>query len=219
MVNYVRDGESAQSLVAEASAAGYQLAVVRADVSSAKGREQIIEAVAAKFSDLSGIVFAAATGVHRPFEQLSERFFDFTYSLNVKAFLAITQLLLPKLASAASIVALSSEGAERAMIHYGLVGSSKAALESLCRHMAVELAPRGVRVNILSPGAVATDVWKVLPDAERRLADAAASTPRGRLTTVEEVASSAQFLLSAASSGLSGHTLVVDGGARIAGSC
>jgi len=218
LVTYVRDDEAAARLTGEAAAVGFTIEAIRADASSDKGKEQLAQVVARKFSDLSVLVFAAATGVHKPFDQLSGRFFDFTFALNVKAFLALVQAFAPKMPAGGSVIALSSEGAVHAMPHYGLVGSSKAALESLCRHLAAELGPKGIRVNVLSPGTVATDAWKVLPNSERRLAEAAGRTPRGRLTSLEEVGAAAQFLASDASSGLSGHTLVVDGGARVVGS-
>jgi enoyl-[acyl-carrier protein] reductase III len=217
MVNYVRSDEAAQQLTAEAAGAGWSMHVVRADVSSDKGREQVVQSVSERFMDLSVLVFAAATGIHRPCAELTGRHFDFTYALNVRAFLLLAQALVPKMPAGGSIIALSSEGAVHAMPQYGLVGSSKAALEALCRHMAVELAPQGIRVNVLSPGSVRTDAWNSLPDAERRLEEAATRTPRGWLTSLEEVAWAAQFLASAASSGLAGHTLVVDGGARVRG--
>jgi enoyl-[acyl-carrier protein] reductase III len=217
MVNYVRDDEAAAKLTATAAESGLHIEAIRADVSSDKGREQLAQAVTQKFPDLSVLVFAAATGVHKPYEQLSGRYFDFTFALNVKAFLALVQAFAPKMPTGSSIIALSSEGAVHAMPHYGLVGASKGALESLCRHLAAELGPHGVRVNVLSPGTVRTDAWNVLPDADQRLAEAAARSPRGRLTTLEEVACAAQFLAADASSGLSGHTLVVDAGARMIG--
>jgi len=88
-------------------------------------------------------------------------------------------------------------------------------LESLARHLAVELAPRGIRVNILSPGSVETEAWDAFPDKEQRLAEAARRAPIGRTVTLEEVACAAQFLCSTAARGIVGHTLVVDGGARI----
>jgi enoyl-[acyl-carrier protein] reductase III len=217
LANYVRNDEAAREVVDFAAAAGWSLRVVRADVASDKGREALLAAVAEQFADLSVVVFAAASGVHRPCTETTGRHFDFTYGLNVRAFLLLTAGLAPRIAEDGSIIALSSEGAVHAMSNYGLVGSSKAALEALCRHLAVELAPRGIRVNVLSPGSVRTDAWLSLPDAERRLADAARQTPRGRLTTLDEVAHAAQFLGSRASSGVSGHTLVVDGGARVRG--
>ena len=58
------------------------------------------------------------------------------------------------------------------MAQYTLVGASRGALESLARHLAAELAPKGIRVNVPSPGTVLTDAWKVLPDAEARLDEA-----------------------------------------------
>ena len=110
---------------------------------------------------------------------------------------------------------MSSAGAVRAVPAYAAVGSSKGALEALARHLAVELAPRGVRVNILSPGSVQTAAWDAFPDKERRLAEATQRTPRGRLVTVDEVAMAAQFLCSEAAQGVIGQTLVVDGGTRV----
>jgi enoyl-[acyl-carrier protein] reductase III len=96
-----------------------------------------------------------------------------------------------------------------------LIGSSKAALEALARHLALELAPRGIRVNVLTAGAVLTEAWKSIPDSEARLAETVHRTPAGRLVTAEEIACGAQFLCSAASAGIIGHTLVIDGGAGI----
>lgn len=115
------------------------------------------------------------------------------------------------------MVAISSIGAQRALPYYSLVGASKGALESLARHLAVELAPRGIRVNILAPGTVATEVWKVIPEAEVRIATAIDRTPIRRLVTTDEVALAALFLCSQASMGIIGQTLVVDGGAGIVG--
>ena len=215
LVNYVREQAAADEVVAEAASRGLQLSACRADVTSDKGREELLASVRERFSDLSVLVFAAATGVHRPLEGFTGRHFDFTFGLNVRAFLLLVQQFLPQMTRDSSVIALSSEGAERAAHHYALVGSSKAALESLCRNMAVELAPRGIRVNVISPGTVETDVWKVMPDGERRLQQARDRAPSGQITQPDEVALAAQFLASDASRGVRGHTLVVDGGARV----
>jgi enoyl-[acyl-carrier protein] reductase III len=96
-----------------------------------------------------------------------------------------------------------------------LVGASKGGLEALARHLAVELAPRGIRVNILTAGAVSTDAWKAMPNSEARIAETIRRTPAGRLVTAEEVAYGAQFLCSDAAAGMIGQTLVIDGGAGI----
>jgi len=212
IANHVRDTETAESLKREAEAQNLSIKVVRADLTNEKGMERILAAVD---TPLSTLVHCAATGVHRPVSALTLREYDWTFSLNVRAFFELVRRLLPKFAPESSILALSSEGAVHAVPHYTLVGATKGALESMVRHLAVELAPHGIRVNALSPGSVVTDAWKAMPDAEQRLEAAARRAPSGRLTTLDEVAGAAHFLCSSAASGISGHTLVVDGGARI----
>ena len=215
IANYVRDEGAALELMEMAQAEGLSIESCRADLTGQKGLARIEEVVGNGDTGLSGIVYSAATGVHGSIDELTTRHFDWTYALNVRAFFDVVKLLLPRLIKGSSIVALSSEGAVHAMPAYSLVGSSKGALESLCRHLAVELASKGIRVNVLSPGAIPTDAWEKMPEKEKRLAAAIQQSPIGRLCTVEEVAWAAQFLCSDASSGIVGHTLVVDGGARI----
>jgi enoyl-[acyl-carrier protein] reductase III len=215
IAGYVRDDASAESLAAELAGDAARVALCRADLTSDAGKKQMLEALGE--SPLAGIVHCAATGVHRPIDQLTLRHWDFTFALNLRAFFELVTLLLPRLANGSSVVAVSSEGAVHAFPNYALVGATKGGLEALCRHLALELAPRGIRVNVLSPGSVMTDAWNAFPERDARLAEAIARTPRGRLTTPGEVAYAAHFLCSDASAGLNGHTLVVDGGQRIRG--
>ncbi len=217
LANYVRDERSALSLKDEAQGSRLAVSVCRADLTSDKGLARLDEAVRDELGPLAGMVFCAATGVHKPLEELKARHFDWTFSLNVKAFFELTQLLLPRFQAPASIVALSSQGARQAVPCYSLVGASKGALEALARHLAVELAPRGIRVNILSPGAVRTGAWQAMPEAEQRLAGVARRSPLGRLTSPEEAARAARFLCSDAAEGIVGQTLIVDGGVGLVG--
>jgi enoyl-[acyl-carrier protein] reductase III len=214
LAGYVRDDGAAESLVAELSAEGKTITVCRADVTTEAGKQRILETID---GSLSAFIHCAATGVHRSVDELTLRHWDFTFALNLRAFFDLVKSLLPKFGNGASIVAVSSEGAVHAFPNYALVGATKGGLEALCRHLAIELAPRGIRVNVLSPGSVVTDSWNAFPERDARLREALARSPRGRLTTAEEVASAAHFLCSDASSGLNGHTLVVDGGQRISG--
>jgi enoyl-[acyl-carrier protein] reductase III len=212
---YAHRDEAAQALTDLATAENLSVRTVRGDITSSVGRQRLLDGLGDK--PLSGLVHCAATGVHREVAELTGRQFDFTFALNVKAFLELVQLLLPKLASGASVVALSSAGASRAIPYYSLIGASKGALESLCRHLAVELAPRGIRINVLSPGTVRTQAWEAFPNGPLRLDDAERRTPRGALVTPEEVAHVAQFLCSSASSGISGQIIVVDAGSSVVG--
>ena len=111
-----------------------------------------------------------------------------------------------------SIVALSSLGSQRVMDNYVLVGASKAALESIVRHLAVELAPRGIRVNAVSAGVVETDALDAFPNREQMLSWSLARTPAGRLVEPGDVAGAVCFLCSPEAEMIRGQVIVVDGG-------
>lgn len=215
LAGYVRNEASALELTQSAARSNLEIATVRADLTSPNGLKALDEALDRTEGMLDGLIFCAATGAHRPFEQLELRHYDWTFSLNVRAFVDLTKRCLPRFSPKAGIVVISSQGATRVVPAYSFVGASKGALEALARHMAVELAPRGVRVNILCPGAVRTSAWEAFPDAESRLSELTQKTPLGRLATPEDVANAAHFLLSDAASSITGQTLVVDGGAGL----
>ena len=217
IANYVRDTASADDLLQIAQKEGISIETCRADVTSKKGLEKLETHPGLKDEQLNGFVYCAATGVHRTINELTTRHFDWVFSLNVRAFFDLVKILIPKFAKGASIVVLSSIGAVRAVPAYTLIGASKGALESLSKHLAVELAPKGIRVNILSPGSVLTDAWNAMPDREKRISETIQRTPIERLVTLDEIALTAQFLCSDASTGIVGHTMVVDGGNRIIG--
>lgn len=212
VANYVRGQKAADVLLAQAQQENLRLTLCRADLTIANGLENLEATVAGLSGGLHGLVHCAATGVHKSFEELTLRHYDWTFALNVRALFDLVKRLLPRFSGDASIVALSSQGALRVVPAYSVVGASKGALESLARHLAVELAPRGIRVNIVAPGAVATEAWASMPDAQDRLAELTRRTPIGRLVTPEEVAQAAQFLCSDAARAIVGQTLVVDGG-------
>ncbi len=215
VANYARNDAAAEALRAKAEGEGLALEILRADLTLAKGLALVQERMARVSSETISVVHCAATGVHRPFSELTMKHWDWTMALNVRAFFELTHSLLPLFRTGSAIVAVSSAGAVRAVRAYTTIGSSKAALESLARHLAVELAPKGIRVNILAPGSVETSAWDAFPDKEQRLAEALRRAPMGRLVTLDEVASAAQFLCSPASQGIVGHTLIVDGGNRV----
>lgn len=215
IANYLRDEKSAEHLKAIATEECLAVTLCRADLTNERGLEQIGRSLEEGNPHLSGLVHCAATGIHRPIEELTERHFDWTFNLNVRAFFKLVKLLMTRFSQGSSIVAVSSWGALRAIPSYSLVGASKGGLEALARHLAVELAPRGIRVNILTAGAVLTDAWKAMPNSDARIAETIRRTPAGRLVTAEEVAYGAQFLCSDAAAGIIGHTLVIDSGVGI----
>ncbi len=215
IANYLRNEQSAERLKSIAADENLAISFCRADLTSEQGLEYLGQTLQEHGPQLSGLVYCAATGIHRPIAELTDRHFDFTFALNVRAFFKLIQLVKPRLQKGSSVVAISSWGATRALPNYTLVGASKGALESLARHLAAELAPEGIRVNILTAGAVLTDAWKAMPNSEARIAETIRRTPSGRLVTPEEVACGVQFLCSDAASAVVGQTLILDGGAGI----
>jgi enoyl-[acyl-carrier protein] reductase III len=213
--NYARNDEAAEALRRDAAERQLAIETLRADLTSPKGLAAVQERMQQAAGSIISLVHCAGTGVHRPFAELTTRHWDWTMALNVRAFFELARQMLPLLTAGSAIVPVSSAGALRAVPAYAAVGASKGALEALSRHLAAELAPKGIRVNILAPGSVETDAWASLPDKDARLAETTRRSPIGRTVTLEEVAQAALFLCSSASAGLIGHTLVVDGGASI----
>jgi enoyl-[acyl-carrier protein] reductase III len=141
---------------------------------------------------------------------------DWTMDVNARAFLFSAQQSVPLMETRGGghIVAISSPGSHRVLPDYISVGASKAALEALTRYLAVELAPRNIRVNAVSPGIVLTDAlqhFAALSQADT-IPNAIRNTPAGRLVTPEDVAGIVDFLCSPAASMVVGQVLILDGG-------
>jgi enoyl-[acyl-carrier protein] reductase III len=114
-----------------------------------------------------------------------------------------------------SIVSITSPGSFRVLPDYVVVGASKAALEALTRYLAIELAPRQIVVNAVSPGIVDTEALRhfdAVRSDENIIARAAELCPAGRLVTPEDIAGVVAFLCSPAASMIRGQTILVDGG-------
>ena len=109
-----------------------------------------------------------------------------------------------------------SAGRGMALPWYGLIGGSKAALESLARHLTLEVRDRGVNVNVVKAGLVETDSTRVIPDSEQMFARRREKTMMGdRMLMVDDVANAVLFLASPLSDMIQGETLIVDGGAAV----
>jgi enoyl-[acyl-carrier protein] reductase III len=206
-IGYLRNDRAADEAAAEIEALGSEPVLVRGNVSSAKVTEQV-----AALGSLDVLVHNAATGVARPALETEDKHFDWTMAANARALIALTRVAAPAMPEGSSIVALSSLGAQRVIDNYVLVGASKAALESIVRHLAVELAPRGIRVNAVSAGVVETDALDAFPNREQMLSWSKARTPAGRLVEPGDVAGVVCFLCSPEAEMIRGQTLIVDGG-------
>jgi enoyl-[acyl-carrier protein] reductase III len=206
-VGYLRNDRAAEETADELRTAGAEPVLVRGNVTS----QRVLGEIAA-LGPLDALVHNAATGVIRPALETEPRHWDWTLTANARALLDLARVAVPQMSSGASIVGVSSLGSTRVLENYALVGTSKAALESLVRYLAVELAPRGIRVNAVSAGVVETGALEHFPNREQMLEHSRARTPAGRLAEPEDVADAVAFLCSPQAAMVCGHTLIVDGG-------
>jgi len=171
-----------------------------------------VAAEAAELGPFDVLVHNAATGVIKPALETEDKHWDWTLNANARALLTLARACVPQMPEGSSIVGVSSLGSIRVMDNYALVGVSKAALEALVRYLAVELAPRKIRVNAVSAGVVETGALEHFPNREEMLSSGLARTPAGRLVERGDIADAVSFLCSPEAAMVCGHTLIVDGG-------
>jgi enoyl-[acyl-carrier protein] reductase III len=206
-IGYYRNDKAAEKTAEELHALGTEPVLVRGNVSGTRILEQVAE-----LGPLDAVVHSAATGVIRPALEVEDKHWDGTLAANARALLSLARVAAPSMPAGSSIVGISSLGSSRVLENYVLVGTSKAALESLVRYLAVELAPRGIRVNAVSAGVVETEALDHFPNSEQMLEAARTRTPAGRMVEPDDVADAVAFLCSPDADMIRGQTLTVDGG-------
>jgi enoyl-[acyl-carrier protein] reductase III len=207
VLGYMRNDRAAEEAAEAVREAGAEPVLVRGNVAS----ERVVGELASH-GPFDVVVHNAATGVIRTALETEDKHWDWTLSANARALLSLARAAAPEMPPGSSIVAVSSLGSTRVLENYVLVGTSKAALESLVRYLAVELAPRGIRVNAVSAGVVETGALEHFPNREKMVREGVERTPAGRLVEPDEVAGAVAYLASADAEMVRGHTLVVDGG-------
>ncbi len=206
-LGYLRNDSAAEAAAEELRAAGADPVLVRGNVAS----DRVVTEFASH-GPYDAVVHNAATGVIRGALETEDKHWDWTLGANARALLSLARACAPDMKPGSSFVGVSSLGSTRVLENYILVGTSKAALESVVRYLAVELAPRGIRVNAVSAGVVETEALDHFPNREQMLKAAETRTPAGRMVEPEDVASAVAFLCSSAADMVRGQTLVVDGG-------
>lgn len=215
-INYLRQRTAADETVKLIEQTGRRALAIRANVGEPENIPEMIEEIRRNFGHLDILVSNAASGVLKPALELNAHHWHWTMDINAGTLLPLTQHSLPlMLPGGGHIIAVSSLGSVRAIPNYAAVGASKAALESLIRHLAVELASQNIHVNAVSAGVVDTDALKHFPNRDLLLDNSREKTPSGRLTTPEDVADVVLLLCSPLAQQIHGQTVVVDGGYAI----
>jgi enoyl-[acyl-carrier protein] reductase III len=206
-LGYLRNDTAAEQAAEEVRAAGAEPILVRGNVASDR-----VMAEFASHGPYGAVVHNAATGVIKPALETEDKHWDWTLNANARSLLSLARACAPDMEKNSSIVAISSLGSQRVLENYVLVGTSKAALESVVRYLAVELAPRSIRVNAVSAGVVQTEALDHFPNREQMLQAGRTRTPAGRLVEPDDVAGAVAYLCSPDAEMVRGHTLIVDGG-------
>lgn len=209
-VNYAQDDAAAARTVEEIRAAGGSAEPLRANLVRPEEIRDLV-ARAAGEGRLDAVVHNAAIGSFKKLMNLRANQWDLSLGVNARALLHLAQEAAPHLEKTGGcLVGMSSLGGSRVIPEYGAIGVSKAALESLVRSLAVELSPRGIRVNAVSAGLVDVPSVRLHPrydELERRSVERA-----GRLGTAEDVANVVLFLVSPLAAWITGQTVIADGG-------
>ncbi len=190
-----------------------------ADVTDSEQMDAVFKSVAAEHGHVDAVVANAGVGDSAPIGSITEAQFDKIYNVNVKGVLFTFQGALPHLHPGATLLSIGSTGSIQAQYGMSMYCGSKAALRGALRAWVIELKGTGVRVNLLSPGAVDTPSLRLAfagasgaDQVDARVKAMGDENPLGRLVTTDDVAKAAVFLSSEASSGTTGVELFVDGG-------
>ncbi len=217
VINFFRNREPAEKTAAEIRDLGCQAVVVKANIGEIDQIDHLFEKVNTEFGHLDYLIHNAASGFNRPVLEQRPKGWDWSLNINARSLLFMAQKATPLMEpqGGGAIVSISSPGGTRVLPDYVAVGASKAALESITRYLAIELAAKNIVVNAVSPGIVLTAAlqhFDAIRENENLIDRAKSLTPAGRLVTVDDVAAVTAFLCSPAAAMIRGQVIVVDGG-------
>ena len=208
VVNFLVNEDKAQETADLVRSAGGEAVVVQANVRDPKDLERL----AGTLDRYDVLVHNAAIGVLKPHDRIRPNQWDLTLESSVRPFWLLTKLVGERLVEGGAMVGLSSLGSRKYVPGYAAMGAAKGALEALTRQLAVELAPRRIRVNTVCGGLVDTDALNYFPDRETMIETANTYTPLGRIGQPEDIAKAVELLLLPQASWITGQVLVADGG-------
>jgi len=190
--------------------------VIRADSRSIADAERLAEVVGNTFGRLDAAFLNAGIGRMLPFEVIDESTYNDHFDTNVKGPYFTLQKILPLFDGAGSVVFNSALGASMGLPNWSLYSATKGALNAMVRSLAVELGPRGIRVNSISPGPIDTPAFGKLglplQQVEQFKEAVSGQAPLRRIGSAADVARLVTFLASQDSSYITGVDIAIDGG-------
>lgn len=215
LVHYGRGAEEAKAVVEEIRAAGGKAEAIGADLSAPNGPHDLAKKVRAIVGDRLDILVANA-GIAKAatIEETSVEDFDALFAVNVRAPFFLVQQLLPILGDGSSVIFTSSLAARAAVGNLSAYAATKGAIDTLVTHFAALLGARGIRVNAVAPGVVATEMSSFTKtDAGRDFTLGMQALQR--LAQPDDIGGAIAFLASPEARWITGDTLRVDGGSKL----
>jgi len=211
-------GRNLDTLNKAAAEIGNDTIAIQADSSSLADLDRLYKTIAEREGKIDVLVANAAVYVLAPLANFTEEMFDRQSNINFKGTFFTVQKALNHLNDGASVILLSSIANAKGIPNHASYSATKAAIRSLGRSFAAELLPRKIRVNVLTPGPVDTDVFDQVSaskeEAAAMKAGMAEYTPVKRVGTPQEIAAGALFLASDDSTFMLGSELLIDGGVK-----
>ncbi|WLS04797.1 SDR family NAD(P)-dependent oxidoreductase [Shinella oryzae] len=205
---YATSRKGAETTTESTGAGGIH--AIQADASDTADLRRVFDKIRSEHSRIDVLVVNAGLSEYATLQDVSKEHFDRTFGLNVRALVFAAQGAMELMRPGATIVLIGSIAGDIGTRGYGVYGATKAAVRSFTRTWANELAPKGIRVNVISPGPIDT---AMMAAASQEIRDALSGMiPLGRMGRPDEVAAAAVFLASDESSFTTGAEIAVDGG-------
>lgn len=214
VINFANDEASANETLGIVKAAGGEAIICRADVTTQAGVDALVAAAQEAYGAEVHVLVNLAGGMveRRPLADIDEAFFDKVMTLNLKSAYLMTRAVAPLMPAGSAIVNFSSQaGRDGGGPGAAIYATSKGALMTFTRSMAKELGPKGVRVNSLCPGMIATSFHDIFTKPEVRTA-VEGNTPLRRQGRASEVAETVLYLASDDAAFVTGANLDINGG-------
>jgi len=201
VINYSSSADKAEAVVKEIQQQNGEATAIKADMSLVAEIEQLVASSIEKYGRLN--IFVSNAGIEHfgPFEEVTEKDFDQTFAVNTRGQFFAMQKAVKQMKNGGRVICTSSISASKGFVNHSVYGGSKGAIEAFARNLAVDLGPRGITVNAITPGATKTEMYEKYadlyrdPDSKLSVEEQMKKfSPLGRVGTPSDIANVVAFL-------------------------
>jgi enoyl-[acyl-carrier protein] reductase III len=211
-INYLQNDTEASKTQNLLTSLGAKCILLKANLADLDAIDGLYTEIKKTCKNLDAFIHCAALNTFKPTIKVKPNQWDLVLNINTRSFLYSVQKCVSMMPAGGSIIALSSLGSQRVIPNYGVMGPAKAALESLVKNLAVELASENIRVNAVCGGIIETESIKQFPNSEELLKVIIERTPAKIIGQPDDIAQAVLFLCGEASRYIYGQVITVDGG-------